>query len=49
MRSSSRDCVDLYEASFEVKYLDAANELTEKMRELFEDKQAGAFLQHCRR
>ena len=35
--------LDLYEASFEVKYLDAANELTEKMRELFEDQQAGAF------
>ena len=35
--------LDLYEASFEVKYLNAANELTEKMRELFEDQQAGAF------
>ncbi len=35
--------LDLYEASFDVKYLNVANELTVKMRELFEDKQAGAF------
>jgi uncharacterized protein YyaL (SSP411 family) len=35
--------LDLYEASFETKYLNAANELTAKMRELFEDKDAGAF------
>jgi uncharacterized protein YyaL (SSP411 family) len=35
--------LDLYEASFEVKYLDAAVQLTGTMRELFEDTEAGAF------
>ena len=35
--------LDLYEASFDVKYLNAANELTAKMRDLFEDNEAGAF------
>jgi uncharacterized protein YyaL (SSP411 family) len=35
--------LDLYEASFDSKYLHAANELTAKMCSLFEDKQAGAF------
>lgn len=35
--------LDLYEASFEVKYLRAANELTAKMKHLFEDQEAGAF------
>jgi uncharacterized protein YyaL (SSP411 family) len=35
--------LDLYEASFDTKYLDAAVELTAKMRELFEDTTAGAF------
>ena len=35
--------LDLYEASFETKYLNAANELTAKMRDLFEDRQSGAF------
>ena len=35
--------LDLYEASFDTKYLNAANDLTAKMRELFEDRQSGAF------
>jgi uncharacterized protein YyaL (SSP411 family) len=39
----SQGLIDLYEASFEAKYLDAAVALTATMRELFEDTQAGAF------
>ena len=35
--------LDLYEASFDAKYLQIAVELTTKMRELFEDTEAGAF------
>jgi uncharacterized protein YyaL (SSP411 family) len=35
--------LDLYEASFEPKYLHSANELTARMRDLFEDTEAGAF------
>jgi uncharacterized protein YyaL (SSP411 family) len=35
--------VDLYEAVFEVRYLDVALQLGEKMRELFEDAEAGGF------
>jgi uncharacterized protein YyaL (SSP411 family) len=35
--------LDLYEASFDSKYLKAADELTAKMCDLFEDKQSGAF------
>ena len=35
--------IDLYEATFAVQYLDAAVELTSRMRELFEDTEAGAF------
>jgi uncharacterized protein len=35
--------LDLYEASFDIKYLLAGDELTAKMRELFEDTQGGGF------
>ena len=35
--------LDLYEASFDRKYLQAADELTSKMCDLFEDKEGGAF------
>lgn len=35
--------LDLYEATFEKRYLEAAHELTTKMRDLFEDKEAGGF------
>ena len=35
--------LDLYEASFDAKYLEAADKLTAKMRDLFEDAQDGAF------
>lgn len=35
--------LDLYEAGFEIRYLELALELTERMRELFEDPQNGAF------
>jgi hypothetical protein len=35
--------LDLYEAGFEIRYLELALELTERMRELFEDPQHGAF------
>ena len=35
--------LDLYESSFKRKYLEAADKLTAKMRELFEDVQDGGF------
>jgi uncharacterized protein YyaL (SSP411 family) len=35
--------LDLYEATFDRRYLDSAIELADKMRELFEDTEAGAF------
>ncbi|MCS6953274.1 MAG: thioredoxin domain-containing protein [Bryobacterales bacterium] len=35
--------LDLYEACFDVRYLEQALELTERMRELFEDRRHGAF------
>ncbi|MCX6619828.1 MAG: thioredoxin domain-containing protein, partial [Acidobacteria bacterium] len=35
--------LDLYEASFELRYLEAAVSLTEKQIELFEDRENGAF------
>jgi uncharacterized protein YyaL (SSP411 family) len=35
--------IDLYEASFEVRYLDAAVRLSERELELFEDKNGGGF------
>lgn len=35
--------LDLYEACFEVRYLELALHLSDRMRELFEDRQHGAF------
>jgi uncharacterized protein YyaL (SSP411 family) len=35
--------LDLYEATFDRRYLDSAVELADKMRERFEDSEAGAF------
>ncbi len=38
--------LDLYEAQFDFRHLELAIRLTEKQRELFEDPEHGAFLQH---
>ena len=40
---SFRDCIDLYEAGFDNSYLTSAIQLTERMRELFEDTANGGF------
>jgi hypothetical protein len=41
--SFTQALLDIYEASFELKYLQLAIKLTEKQRDLFEDKEHGAF------